>query len=91
VFVHTATSPLGPYTTAANPITAAIPAQQTNIMPYYSAPGTFSYIWQGDRWQSAPDGIKGHDFVYFGPIVFNGTAIEPIPFDSEITIDIYIQ
>jgi len=26
---------------------------------------------QGNRWQSAPDGIKGHDFSYWGPFTFD--------------------
>jgi sucrose-6-phosphate hydrolase SacC (GH32 family) len=90
VYVHTATNPLGPYTNITTPITSAIPAQQTNIMPYYSGTGKIQYLWMGDRWQSAPDGIKGHDFVYIGQIVFNGTTIEPIPFDSKFILDVYI-
>lgn len=41
----------------------------------------------GDRWQSAPDGIKAHDFSYWTPLSFlpNGIADCPwihIFFDS---------
>ena len=28
------------------------------------------YTWMGDRWQSTPDKIKGHDFQYWGPLDF---------------------
>lgn len=91
VTVYTSSNVLGPYTGSANPITSAINAQQTNIFGYLTAPGKYAFIWQGDRWQSAPDGIKGHDFLYMGPIVFNGTFIEALPFDDTVSIDVYVQ
>jgi hypothetical protein len=31
-------------------------------------------MWQGDRWQSSPDGQKGHDFTYFGPMTFDANG-----------------
>jgi hypothetical protein len=31
------------------------------------------YVLYGDRWQSAPDHIKGHDFSYMAPIVWNSS------------------
>jgi hypothetical protein len=31
-----------------------------------------AFIWMADRWQSAPDGIEGHDFQYWSaPLKFN--------------------
>jgi len=90
VYVHSASSPLGPYTTL-NSLGSSIPAQQTDIISYYSSPGELSYIWIGDRWQSAPDGIKGHDFTYWGPIIFSNGNIEPLPFDNNFTISVYVQ
>lgn len=27
-------------------------------------------MWYGDRWQSAPDGKKAHDFTYWGALGF---------------------
>lgn len=138
--MHTATSPLGPYSTQntisstlacpkgaaskqasllaalgvdAEPLSlldaaaglrgrqlqATIPAQQTHIGAFKTAAGT-QYMWIGDRWQvsalgvglqrvqqvaltrtalrsvpharlqSAPDGIKGHDFTFWSPLTF---------------------
>lgn len=91
VYVHTATNILGPYQTATTSITSAIPAQQTSIMGYYVAPGKLQYLWMGDEWQSAPDGIKGHDLVYIGQITFvNGTVIAPLPFEDSFNISVYI-
>ena len=31
------------------------------------------YVLYGDRWQSAPDRIKGHDFSYLAPLVWNAS------------------
>lgn len=28
-------------------------------------------VWVGDRWQSAPDGLKGHDFTFWEPLSFD--------------------
>ena len=27
-------------------------------------------MWQGDRWQSAPDQLKSHDFTFWKPLDF---------------------
>jgi len=70
VVTHTATSPLGPYTTAPYNLGTSIPSQQTNILMYISPTGS-EYIWQGDMWQSALDHLKGHDFSYWGPLSFD--------------------
>lgn len=45
-------------------------AQQSDIFQYFDASGAPQYMWYGDRWQSAPDGIKGHDFTYWSPLAF---------------------
>jgi hypothetical protein len=41
-----------------------IPAQQTYIMELVTSKGT-EYIWMGDFWGSAIDGVKGKDFQYW--------------------------
>lgn len=66
---YSSKSPLGPYTLN-GPLYAdgAIVAQQTNILKYWSSPGKAAFLWQGDLWQSAPDGIKGHDLSYWGEL-----------------------
>jgi len=32
--------------------------------------GRSEFIWQGDRWQSAPDQIKSHDFQFWTKLQF---------------------
>jgi hypothetical protein len=45
-------------------------AQENYVMPVATTTG-MEYIWMGDRWNSAPDGIKDHDFQYWAPVEFN--------------------
>ena len=69
--------------------TSGISAQQTDITSYIGADGQRHYIWIGDRWQQAPDGIKGHDPTYWGPLAFTSDgAVIPIIFESNFTINI---
>ena len=52
-----------------------IPAQQRRIVPLATPEGT-SFHWVGDRWESADDGIKGHDFIYIsGPLQFDADGM----------------
>ncbi len=67
--VLVASNPLGPYRAIGNinrdangkPI---ISAQQTFVATI-STPDGPAFIWMGDKWNSRPDGIKGHDFQYW--------------------------
>eukprot|EP01002_Notosolenus_urceolatus_P008015 NODE_3140_length_976_cov_5.019417_g2617_i0.p1 GENE.NODE_3140_length_976_cov_5.019417_g2617_i0~~NODE_3140_length_976_cov_5.019417_g2617_i0.p1 ORF type:complete len:260 (+),score=11.27 NODE_3140_length_976_cov_5.019417_g2617_i0:46-780(+) len=36
------------------------------------------YVWTGDRWGQAPDGLKGHEGQFWGPLDF-GAAGEVLP------------
>lgn len=36
-------------------------AQQNFVIPIKQDDGSVQYVWTGDRWQSAADGIKAHD------------------------------
>lgn len=56
-----------------------IPAQQTYVMALESQNGT-DYIWMGDLWGSASDGVKGHDYQYWSaPLEFNSDGtIQPL-------------
>ena len=86
---YTSESPLGPYKTG-QVISAAIPSQQTHIFSFLSPKGT-QYMWQGDRWQSAPDGIKGHDFTYWQPLEFSSSgSITPMKFTNSFMVDVDI-
>jgi hypothetical protein len=52
-----------------------IPAQQTYVMELQTLKGK-QWIWMGDLWGSASDGIKGHDYQFWSlPLQFyqNGT------------------
>jgi len=76
VQVLTATSPFGPFTPRANinrrPDNGAplIPAQETWVAKIPGSDGSV-FIWLADRWQSTPDGIKGHDFQFWAPLEFS--------------------
>jgi hypothetical protein len=52
-----------------------IAAQQAQIATIPGKNGPL-YLWIGDRWQSAPDGIMGHDFQYWSsPLEFDGDGM----------------
>ena len=46
-----------------------IPVQETWITKLPAGDNS-AYIWIADRWGSAPDGIKAHDFQYWSPLQF---------------------
>jgi len=56
-----------------------IPAQQTHVLEIKKGQNTY-FIWQGDLWGSATNGIKGHDFQYWSaPLQFSKTGwIKPL-------------
>jgi hypothetical protein len=59
-----------------------IPAQQTWIVKIPMAGGPV-FIWMADRWRSAPDGIKGHDFQFWSPpLKFNPDDNTILPVES---------
>eukprot|EP00730_Choanoeca_flexa_P015117 TRINITY_DN6860_c0_g1_i1.p1 TRINITY_DN6860_c0_g1~~TRINITY_DN6860_c0_g1_i1.p1 ORF type:complete len:362 (+),score=60.38 TRINITY_DN6860_c0_g1_i1:2-1087(+) len=92
--VYTASSPMGPWTTqqdigcqAKQPswlagqarCTSLTQAQQNCIVEVTTTNGV-EYVWTGDRWQSAPDKIKDHDFQYWSPLTFSaGQDGIPLP------------
>jgi len=49
-----------------NSYAVIVAAQQTWVAKFPIADGAI-YIWMGDRWDSRPDGIKGHDFQFWSP------------------------
>eukprot|EP00664_Eupelagonemidae_sp_cell27_P005789 gene5789-4941_t len=51
--------------------TAVTKAQQNYVVKVPGEGGKLQYIWTGDMWQSAPDGIKAHDFQFWAPLAFN--------------------
>lgn len=98
VHAYSAPSPLGPYaylgeiTRGPNPFngTVSTSAQQTNVFRVPSRDPTRpdSYVWQGDRWQSAPDGLKAHDYTYWSVLSFTGNgSVVPIQWQDAIEVD----
>eukprot|EP01060_Flectonema_neradi_P023534 TRINITY_DN317_c0_g1_i3.p1 TRINITY_DN317_c0_g1~~TRINITY_DN317_c0_g1_i3.p1 ORF type:complete len:348 (+),score=66.04 TRINITY_DN317_c0_g1_i3:52-1095(+) len=55
-----------------------IPAQQTYVLPVNTTSG-WQYIWIGDRWGSAPDKLKSHDFTYWGLLNWTGAGSGRLP------------
>lgn len=78
--VYTATTPLGPYTYTGHDLNLqasppreqgrTIPAQQAFVAALEVKGGGVQYMWGGDRWQSAPDGFKSHDYQAWVPLEF---------------------
>eukprot|EP00048_Salpingoeca_helianthica_P016498 m.232632 g.232632 ORF g.232632 m.232632 type:complete len:352 (+) comp18801_c0_seq1:403-1458(+) len=88
VEVFTATSPLGPYTSrgqiARDATGKSIWQAQTGAVWFTGA----DWVLYGDRWQSAPDHIKAHDFSYWTPLVFQTDgAVLPIVWQDNVTIN----
>lgn len=70
VTIYTSSSPLGPYQTK-NYLRNEGHAQQFNVLKYRTSGAEgYGYLWQDDKWQSSPDGAKGHDFTYWTPMSF---------------------
>jgi len=82
--VFTATSPLGPYQQQQNMlVTASTWHGQTGSVGFTGV----DYVLFGDRWQSAPDKIKGHDFSYWTPLTFNENgSIQSLSWQDNVQI-----
>jgi hypothetical protein len=87
VEVHVATSPLGPY----NMTGQLLPdggawGGQTGAVWFAGD----DWVLTGDRWQSAPDHIKAHDFTYTLPLTFldDGTLQTVTAFQDNVTINL---
>ena len=49
-------------------------AQQNYMVQYPTSNNETGYIWTGDRWQSAPDHLKSHDFQYWQPLQWDDSV-----------------
>lgn len=68
---YTAAHPLlGPWTLRGVVGDTYLGAQSTEIFPYVDGSGQPAFVYIGDRWQSSPDGTKGHDFTLWAPVGF---------------------
>lgn len=68
VELYAASAPLGPYASVGNIIAPEAWGAQTGAVFFTGV----DYVLYGDRWQSAPDRIKAHDFSYMAPLVWSG-------------------
>lgn len=55
-----------------------IHAQQAGVWSVKLANGDTQWLWAGDLWHSTPDGLKGHDRLYLGPIAHDADGM-PLP------------
>merc|ERR1712146_658312 len=107
--VYTAPHPLGPWTNAGYDINPkswyfgdhTIKAQENYVFQVHSAAARAAgapptYIYTGDRWSSAPDHLKSHDFQYWYPLQFSSSSndsktpptIAPMKFVDSFTLEI---
>ncbi|MEM8875410.1 MAG: family 43 glycosylhydrolase [Planctomycetota bacterium] len=75
VEVYRSESPLGPYEFVADinrddEGNVIIPGQQTHMAQVGE-----QWMWLSDLWESRPDGIKGHDLQYWGPLEFDANGV----------------
>ena len=88
--VARATVATGPFTSLGDIIGANIHAQPLGILQMETVTGPqYSYV--GDRWQSTPDDLKGHDFIYISePLSFatNGNIAPMAAFTNSFTVDL---
>lgn len=67
----------------------AFGSQQTDVFGYYDSKGVKQFAYVGDHWQSAPDGLKSHDFTVWAPLVFDASGNVSSPgFLANFTIDV---
>ena len=49
---------------------SSVTRAQQNFVIRVHTPNGMQYIWTGDMWQSAADGIKAHDNQFWAPLEF---------------------
>eukprot|EP01084_Bolivina_argentea_P083672 151486_1 len=70
-----------------------IHAQETDVLLVETDDSKgYQYIWIGDRWQTAPDGAKAHDFTYWGPLIWNNkTSVQVMKWYDNFTINVKVN
>jgi beta-xylosidase len=89
VTIYTSASSLGPFKTM-NYLGNEGHAQQFNVLQFNTTGNQgYGYLWQGNRWQSSPDGAKGHDFQYWSPMSFDQDGnVNYMNYTANFTIDV---
>ncbi|CAM9121962.1 unnamed protein product, partial [Ectocarpus fasciculatus] len=83
--VLVSSSPLGPWTSMDTDLNPRLPdslyrtiaGQNSFIFQVASADGGMTVIFASDRWSSASDGLKSHDFQYWQPLSFDDSVSPP--------------
>jgi len=93
--VYTASTPLGPYTFQGEigiyPNGSSVTHSQQNFVMKIETKSGVEYVFTGDRWQSAPDHIKAHDFQYWMPLTFDSSSppkIEKLQWIERFTLNL---
>jgi hypothetical protein len=64
-------------------------SQQTDIFSYFDSSGVEQFMYIGDHWQSAPDGLKSHDFTVWAPLIFTTDGnVTTRGFESSFVVDV---
>jgi hypothetical protein len=64
-------------------------SQQTDVFFYLDSKGEKQFMYIGDHWQSAPDGLKAHDFTVWAPLVFDESGNVTSPgFLPQFNVDV---
>lgn len=93
--VYTASDPLGPWTSQQydlNPKDWVLGSRTIKAQNSFTVDVGSSIIYVGDRWTSAPDDVKGHDFQYWYPLTFNDSTtparISPLKWVDKFTLHV---
>lgn len=69
-----------------NPISGA---QGNFVLEMPLTDGGVQYVWSGDRWQTAPDHLLGHDPQTWFPLTFAANGdIEPFQWVDTFSVDV---
>ena len=64
-------------------------AQQNFVVQIETASGETEYVWTGDRWMQAPDGVKGHEPQFWGKLEFDAAGnVLPLRWVNAISLDV---
>ena len=66
---------------------SATRAQQNFVIEVPTVGGGSTFVWTGDRWQQAPDGIKGNEGQFWAPLHFSSDGwILPVNWTDSFTL-----
>ena len=66
---------------------SATRAQQNFVIQVPGGDDEPTFVWTGDRWQQAPDGLKGHEGQFWAPLAFDSEgSIGPVHWVDEFAL-----